>query len=64
MINTQYTLNANYQELFGENPAIFQAIDFNGATNLVTICPVGIDRLVYNEAIEVYRTDLIEIPTH
>lgn len=61
MINSQYTLNANYQSLFGENPAIFVAIDFNFASNLVKIAPVGIDRPVYAEAREVYRTDLIEV---
>ena len=61
MINSQFTLTADYQELFGENPAIFVALDFNNASKLVKIAPVGIDRPVYAEAREVCREDLVAV---
>ena len=56
-----FTLTADYQDLFGENPAIFIAIDFNNVSKLVKIAPVGINCPIYAETREVYREDLITV---
>lgn len=59
--DAQYTLTADYQELFGEKPAVFVAIDYNAVTRLVKVAPVGVNRPAYAEAIEVYRDDLAPV---
>lgn len=61
LISQQFTLTADYQALFGENPAVFVALDFNNVSKLVKIAPVGIDRPVYAEAREVDRDDLVAV---
>ena len=62
MIGQQFTLTADYQDLFGENPAVLTAVEFNNASKLVKVCPVTIGaRPLYAEAFEVYRDDLTPV---
>lgn len=56
-----FTLTKEYQELFGENPAIFVVVDQRRG-GVRKVCPVGVGgKPIYAEAIEVYADDLEEV---
>ena len=60
-----FTLTDEYQARFGENPAVLVAVDGRttpGGGSELTVCPVGTHGPLYNEAFQVYREDLVELP--